>query len=289
MTIKAIITPYFSAPLSEGTFFVLGHGLPRNDKQTLEMHVASTLISSIPADERACIHNLRPNEVKGKPDDPPDVLFEIEGRTVGIEIAELVPRNRHGKNAVLDNVRDCILELLVPGEHTMNRVVFLHTNHAYSDNLKLKGCAEVVADLLNKELVSHKERWFVLPLPAELQPLFRAITIETYDLSGHPQVNDKSRPLIVFDAEATYVVPEEDFPQILSATVGKKLLHDLARETWLLVWTDNQAISGAREELRTHTQSFLINRNCKYSRFFLVTFGFKNEVMEIDLLNQAAP
>jgi hypothetical protein len=94
------------------------------------------------------------------------------------------------------------------------------------------------------------------------------------------------KPLIVFDAEATYVVPEEDFPQILSATVGKKLLHDLAQETWLLVWTDNQAMSGARKELYTHTQKLLTGCNCKYSRAFLVTFGPKNEVMEVDLSNR---
>jgi hypothetical protein len=281
MTIKAILTPYFAMPLSGGTFFVQQPDLPRNDKQALEMHVASTLLSSLPTDQQANIQSLRSNT-----DDPPDVFIDVGGQTLGIEIAELVPRNQHGKDAVLDSVRNHILERLILGESTRNRVVFLHTHDAHADKLKLKGCAEAVAALLNKELASHRERWFVLPLPAELQPSFRAIIVETYDLSGHPQVNDKLKPLIVFDAEATYVVPEEDFPQILSATVGKKLLHDLAQETWLLVWTDNQAMSGARKELYTHTQKLLTGCNCKYSRAFLVTFGPKNEVMEVDLSNR---
>lgn len=148
MTIKAILTPYSAMPLSGGTFFVQPPDLPRNDKQALEMHVASTLISSLSTDQQANIQNLRPNT-----DDPPDVF-----------------------------IRNHILERLILGDSTRNRVVFLHTNDAHADKLKLKGCAEAVAALLNKELASHRERWFVLPLPAELQPSFRAITVETYDL-----------------------------------------------------------------------------------------------------------
>jgi hypothetical protein len=239
------------------------------------MHVTSTLISLLPADEQAHIQNFRPNAA-----DPPDILFEMNDKTVGIELAELVPSNRHGKDAILDNVRSRILELLVLGEHTKNRVVFLHPVDPYSEQLKLKDCAQAVATLLNTELKGRSDRSFVLTLPAELQQRFRSICIETYDLSGHFQVSNDSQPLIVFSAEATFIVPEEDFPKILSNTVGRKLQHDLVHETWLLIWTDNQAMSGVREELHAHAKKFLATRNCRYRRVFLATFGFKNEVTE---------
>lgn len=278
MTIKAVLTPFFATPKSSRTFFVRRPELPRNDKRSLEIYVASTLISLLPIEQQSNAQNLRSNA-----DDPPDVFVDLDARNVGIEIAELVPRNRHGKDAVLDSFRKRILELLAPGEHTRNRVVFLRTYDAHSEKLNLMGYAEAVAALLKKELASRKERFLNLPLSAQLQSVFRAITVQTHDLRGHPQVDQELQPLLVFDAEGTYLVPEEDFPQILSATLEKKLLHDLAGETWLLIWTDNSAMAAACEELRAHTQRLLTSCSCKYSRAFLLIFGLKNEAYEVDL------
>jgi hypothetical protein len=95
--------------------------------------------------------------------------------------------------------------------------------------------------------------------------------------------------LIVFPAEATFIVPDEDLPIILSGTVGRKLQHDLARETWLLIWTDNQAMFGVREELYDHAKRLLTSRDCKYSRVFLFTFGPMGEMKEVDLSKGLAP
>jgi hypothetical protein len=278
MAIKVILTPFFAMPLSSGVNFVQRPLLPRDDKQKLEMSVAGTLLSSLPANEQVCIRNLRPN-----PADPPDVLFDLNGTTIGIELVELVPRNRLGKDAVLDDIRDRILDLLVLGEPTKNRVIFLHLVDTYSEQLQIKDCAQAVAALINAELKSQRNRCIVPTLSPELRRWFHSICIETYDLNGHPQISREFQPLIVFSAEATFVIPDEDFPKILEHTVRRKLLHDLANDTWLLIWTDNQAMSGACEELFAHITRFLGSRTCNYKRVFLATFGFMNEVKEFYL------
>lgn len=281
MAIKAILTPSFVMPLSPGVNIVLRAGLPRNDKQKLELSVAEKLLSLLQATEELGVKNLRPNLT-----DPPDVHVELDGTTVGIELVELVPRNRRGKDAFLDDIRDRILDCLELGEHTKNRVIFLDLVDSYSEQLQIKGCAQAVSTLLNTELKNQSNRSLVPTLSSELRQWFRSVWIETYDLCGHPQVSSELHPLIVFSAEATFLIPDEDFPAILEQTVRRKLQYDVVNNTWLLIWTDNQAMSGTREELCTHIGRILNSQKCKYKRVFLVTFGFLPQMMEIDLSTQ---
>jgi hypothetical protein len=277
MTIKAILTPALSIPLTGEVELVQRPGLPRNDKKQLEMHIAATLVSLLPTPLQEQMSNLR-----SSPADPPDVLVEVQGKPVGIEVGELVPQNRLERDDILDRATAQILEGLVLGEHTRDRVVFLHLVDSYSEKLKLKNCAQTLVTLLNAELRRETARSFVIPVPDELRRLIHSISVETYDLRGHPQIDREIEPLIVFSAEATFIRPDEDFPRILSHTLARKLRHDLAQETWLLIWTDNAAMSGVREELCAGIKAMLASQGCQYSRVFLLTFGFKNEATEID-------
>ena len=103
--------------------FRQGKRLDRSNKAKLELGLANTFLRSLEAEEGITITGSRSNS-----DDPPDVLFELNGQTTGLELAELLPENRLERDAILRRVRKRVLQLLHLSEKTQDWVITTDTS-----------------------------------------------------------------------------------------------------------------------------------------------------------------
>ena len=86
MVKKAIISIDLASMVGSAKLMKLGRALPRDNKSDLELMIANHLLRTIRLKGEHSFEGLRICE-----QDPPDVLFEYDGVTTGIELTELLP------------------------------------------------------------------------------------------------------------------------------------------------------------------------------------------------------
>lgn len=138
-----------------GATFVPGRQRPRGDKAALELQCATTLLEHLRRASGIDVQNIRSN-----PSDPPDVLFESSGITIGVELVELLPVNRLAKDHQLAALRDRILDRLLIGEVTRNWVINIMLADDYAPKLPHRRdmhevIALAIADSLDRRMLSN--------------------------------------------------------------------------------------------------------------------------------------
>jgi hypothetical protein len=87
-------------------------------------------------------------------------------------------------------------------------------------------------------------------------------------LAGDPRVESEHEPLILFTAQDTLLVPEDDCPKMIERALSRKAVHDVEVPTWLVLWSNHPAFSSLRDHLDTAIAAYLKSRTVKYERVF---------------------
>jgi hypothetical protein len=245
--------------------FIPGVPFDRTNKAALELRCAKAFLEQLGTRSE----NVRTNEK-----DPPDVLFEMNGVTIGLELVELLPENRLGKDHRLEGLRNRVLDQLSLGAATRNWVVTVTL--ADDDSARLPRDAHVhLAAALSAFFPSAKpdDQHSVLSIPPILSDTIKRIDATRFELVGDPRLREPDAPRIVFTAQHTHLVPERDVPDLLEAVVRPKLIQDVTSPVWLLMWSTHPAISAIRDELISYTQQWLATHTLKYDRIFCFQYG----------------
>jgi len=253
------------AAMYGGAKFIPSTPLPRHDKKVLEFTMANTLLRSLAKPRGSQIAAIRSN-----PNDPPDVLFEINHQTVGLEMAELLPENRLERDAIIAQLKERILQELPLGPHTRDWVITVMLADDYAAKMRLRLEGELAAALNGffssscAGVRAAKE----LPIPACVEHSIRCVHVVPCDLAGDPRVKTRDQPLIIFSAQNTNVVPDRDFPPMLEAVLGRKACHDLALRTWLLLWSNHHSLGPLNDELLRYIEVYVQQHEIRYERVF---------------------
>ena len=256
---------------------VPGRPLPRHDKRPLELMLAQILLRSLAAHEPPLATDVRSNL-----QDPPDVLFSLADKQVGLEVAELLPDNRLERDSIIRQIKADILSRLPIGPVTRDWVITVTLQDDYARHLRLR-----VGEALAATLTTHFERSSAgrqpasIKLPAELQSTIRLMHIEPWDLAGDPRTGARDEPLIVFTAQHTNVVPDREFPPLMSSVVGRKARHSLAGPTWLLLWSNHYAFGPLEADIVRHVDRFVQSQPLPYSRIFYLHLHHQASLTEI--------
>lgn len=250
-----------------GGTYLPGAPLARADKATLELRRATTLLEHLRAGAGLDIQNVRSN-----PSDPPDILFDLNGTVVGVELVQLLPENRLAKDHQLAALRERILDRLPIGELTRDWVINVFLVNDYASTLSLPRNADellsrAVAEFLRQQEHSGGERQLVVP--DSLRKAIGRLTATHCKLpEADPRLRNPVAPLIIFGAQATNIVPDEDFPKLLESCVLPKMQQDLAGPTWLLMWSNHSSLRPMRDEMVSHLERWLAPFAGKYGRLF---------------------
>ena len=265
------------ATLRGAAQFVPGRALPRHDKRALELMLAQTVLGSLGARESPC-----PADVRSNPDDPPDVLFSLAGKQLGLELAELLPDNRLERDAIIKQTKANILARLSLGRLTRDWVVTVMLRDDYARRLRPR-FAEALAATLTTHLgrSSSCRHPATISLPTELQSSIRLVRIEPYDLTGDPRIRARDEPAIVFTAQHTNVVPDREFPTLMSSVIGRKARHSLAGPTWLLLWSHHFAFGPLEADIVRHVDQFVQSHPPPYGRIFYLHLHHEPSITEI--------
>lgn len=245
--------------------FIPARALPRQDKQKLELECATILLDHLSANGEHRVEKVRPN-----PTDPPDVLFDSSGTTRGVELVELVPEGRLAKDHQIGMFRDQVLNALRFGPNTRNWQVNVFMADDYASRLApQRSAAPDLAGVLSAFFDTEPDgRTVELPIPTALREVIRRVSATRTTLSDDPRVRAKDAPLITLGAQHTRIVPDDDFPPLLDATLGRKLLHNLDSPTWLLIWSHHPAFAPLRHDLVHHIGKWFFTRPSGYERIF---------------------
>jgi hypothetical protein len=99
-TAIVVISPdmmYGSAKLIQGS------RLDRTNRGSMEVAIATPIIKSHPISMD--VRNIRAN-----PDDPPDVIFNVEETERGVELTELLPPQRLANDAAIKSIKSRLLD-----------------------------------------------------------------------------------------------------------------------------------------------------------------------------------
>lgn len=281
---KAVISIALNSVVGSMQLKIPTRPLPRRDKKQLELTMARRLLSVVQQRSRHLFAGLRTNC-----EDPPDVLFEHNGATTGIELTELLPANRLEKDAIICLLRAQLLSRLNMGPKTRNRVVHIFLVDDYSEKLRPGQCIIPLAEALNAYLNSSKCERGVLPVPSELQDTVSRISVRLEDLTGDPRLDDEDHPLIIFGAQHTMLVPQDDIPDMLDAAVGPKLRQDLDIPTWLVLWSSHSAIGSVQERIASHLPVYLSPKKIRYQHVFYLGFAPPGIMIDIPVGSDARP
>lgn len=251
--------------------FVPGVVLPRHDKRLLERTVAMAFL------EHYCLQkNTLFSDLDSTVSDPPDVTFRLDGELRGMELAELVPERRFEKDAILQRLRRDILSELDLGSRTANVVVNVFFADDYSAKLRPGRIQKAISRALREYFESAEVGEQVelglqsksLSVPSEVASIVSRILVTRSDLARDPRVNDPREPLILFGAQSTRLVPEEDFPAMVESLLSRKRSHDLALPTWLLFWSFHPALFSFRDGIDAAIATNLQKHSCPHERVF---------------------
>jgi hypothetical protein len=262
MTKKAIISIDLAA-LAGTMRFVPGTPLPRHDKRLLERSLAGFFLAHLSQREGCAF-----SDVFSSPSDPPDVTFIYAGQRRAMELSELVPENRFEKDAILRNLRRDVLAGLRLGEHTSGFVVTIFLTNDYSARIRPGRIHASLAEALNGFFARNDPVTQSVAVPESVRDIVTRISIFREDLAGDPRLGDPREPLIVFGAQHTILIPEDDCPTIVASRLSRKGRHDLSEPTWLVLWTTHHALDACRNQLDNAIAFYLQRHPVKYERIF---------------------
>jgi len=121
-----------------------GNGLPRGNKVELELGIATAFLNSISKDNQLNISNIRTNN----PNDPPDVLFDLNGNTFGIELTELTPINRLERSNILKRLKESIINNLQLDSTTKDWAISISLDTDTSKKIRARGLDNQITQVL---------------------------------------------------------------------------------------------------------------------------------------------
>lgn len=262
MTKKAIIDLDLAS--WAGTLkYVPGRQLPRHDKALLEQTIATSFLTHLAQREGSAIENVQSN-----PSDPPDVTFTCDGQVHGMELSELIPENRFEKDAIIRTLRRDIISRLILNDNTAGFVVTVFFLNDYSTKLRPGRIGSVLANALTEYFNRRDPDARTIQVPEQIQDVVARISVFRENMAGDPRLEDDREPLILFGAQSTMLVPEDDCPAMVESRLSRKALHDLDCPTWLLLWSNHHALSSLRDELDKSIGCYLRSHKVSYERVF---------------------
>ena len=256
--------------------------LPREDKSQLELVVANKMIAVLKQHDPGSFEEIRSNQ-----EDPPDIVAQYNGISMGIELTELLPSNRLEKDSILQRLRRSILSQLLLGSHSRNQVVQIFFVDNYPEKIRAKQCATALSELLNdffqknrNSQANHSE----LVVPAKLWNIISHVSIKPADLSSHPLIRSENEPLIIFGSQNTLIRPDCDIPKWLKTAINPKLLLDFSMLTWLLVWSHHAALTPVRNEIIQQMRAYLADKRSNYIRVYYFDLFPPRVLVQIPLI-----
>lgn len=243
--------------------FIPGPQLPRSDKKTLELMIAKTFLSHLSSHEGSKNDMFRSSD-----SDPPDILFRYNGDEKGLELAELAPVNRLEKDSIIKRLKRDIVSCLNLGNHTRGYVVNILLANDYADKLRPGRIHKELAEVLNELFAEHDRATEHVDVPKVLKHIVKHITVFKEDLTGDPRIENDNEPLIIFGAQSTLLIPEDDCPSIVEKRLSRKGLHDLDMPTWLVLWSNHHSLHSLRDGLDNAIGCYLKKHPMNYERIF---------------------
>jgi len=240
-----------------------GVELPRNNKRLLEQMVASTFLEHLSQRDSSKVTDIQSN-----PTDPPDVMFTYNGELRGIELSEFLPDNRLQKDSILLRLRRAVISRLILGDNTRGFVVTIFLADGYASHIRPGRIDSALADALANFFDRGNPNGNIIEVPKQIQNIVTRISVFREDLTGDPRLQDNREPLVVFDAQDTLLVPEEDCPAMVKTRLVRKGLQDFAIPTWLLLWSNHHALSSLRDHMDNAVGSYLRSHPMNYERVF---------------------
>jgi hypothetical protein len=262
VTKKAILSIDLAALAGTMTYHP-GSRLPRHDKQLLERTITLRFLSHL-----CQFKGLEFSSLCSVEHDPPDVRFTIAGQSYAAELAELLPENRLEKDAIIEKLRRDIVSEISLSERTANQVITISLASDYSSKLRPGRVHSKLARAINAYFeggVSSTQR---IPVPDAIRNSVKQIDVFEEELVMDSRRNDSREPLLVFTAQHTMIVPEDDCPRMVSSVLSRKGLHDLSHPTWLLLWSNHHALSDLRDQIDNAIGNFLRENAMAYERVF---------------------
>jgi len=243
--------------------FVPGPELPRHDKRLLERTIANTFLTHLSQRDGSAIAALQSNST-----DPPDVTFTYNGEPRGMELVEILPENRLEKDSIIRRLRRDIISRLTLSEDTSGFVVTISLTNDYATRIRPGRIDRALADALVHFFDKGDPEANAIDVPDKIQDIVTRISVFREDMTGDPRLQDDREPLIVFGAQSTMLVPEDDCPAMVESRLSRKGLHDLAIPTWLLLWSNHHALASLRDELDNAIGLYLRSHPMNYERVF---------------------
>lgn len=243
--------------------FVSGTPLPRHDKRLLETTIASTFLSHLSQRDGSTIADVSSNS-----SDPPDVTFTYNGKPYGIELSEILPENRLEKDSIIHKLRREIISRLSLNEKTRGFVVTICLTDDYATRVRPGRIAQALADTLANFFAQGDPQANFIQVPQHIQDTVARISIFREDMTGDLRLENDQEPLIVFGAQSTMLVPEDDCPAMVESRLVRKGVHNLAMPTWLLLWSNHHSLVSLRDDLDNAIGHYLRSGRFNYDRVF---------------------
>lgn len=244
---------------------VAGSQLPRDDKPQLEQRLANVLLTAIGRIEGVDFIESRINRP-----DPPDVTSVYGGKTIGIEISELMPSYRLEKDAIIRQLRSDALAQLEIGLHTRDLVFNVSCHDDYAKQFRP---GRWVGPLLGQTLSGQVGDRGAVALPPKLQTVVSSVTCFRDANVANNTLVKENEPLILFGAQNTSIDPVADFPSMVAERLDRKCQYRFDRPTWLLLWSWHFSMSGFGPQVGDSLQSYFAQRLSPYHRVFYFHYG----------------
>ncbi len=153
----------------------------------------------------------------------------------------------------------------------------------YASRIRMPHPEIALSSMLNSffgSLDARAKTRYTVPVPEKLQHSIRLIQAQWWDLNNDPRITRRAEPLIIFAAQHTNVVPDRDFPPLISDVVRRKALHDLAVPTWLVLWSAHYAFGSLQDQLVKHIEQYLQANPTKHERTFYVHHRVDGDITE---------
>lgn len=243
--------------------FVQGPQLPRHDKKLLERVIAKTFLTHLSQQDGSTVSDIQSNLT-----DPPDVIFKFNGQLRGIELSEIIPENRFEKDSIIRKLRRDIISLLTISEKTSGFVFNIFLVDDYSAKIRPGHIDRALANALTSFFNRGDSDAKIIEVPKEIKDVVSRISVFRADITGDPRLEDDHEPLIVFGAQNTMLVPEDDCPSMIESRLSRKGFHDLDFPTWLLLWSNHYALASLRDKLDNAISCYLRSHTMNYERIF---------------------
>ena len=185
-----------------------------------------------------------------------------------MELCEILPENRLEKDSIIRRLRRDIISGLTLSENTSGFVITIFLADDHATRIRPGRIDRVLADALASFFDHGDPQAKIVEVPPQIQDIVTCISVFREDMTGDPRLEDDREPLIVFGAQSTVLVPEDDCPEMVESRLSRKGLHDIALPTWLLLWSNHHALASHRDELDNAIGSYLRSHPMNYKRVF---------------------